>query len=549
MSANIKASTDGTQAIIGVGGVDQMTVSNTGVVTANSFVGLNSSSVTATGSTTARTLANRFADIVNVKDFGAVGDGVADDTTALQAAINTIGVNGGSIFIPKGIFLINSTLNINNKSITISGEATHLTEIRFGSSVVNGFVWYGGTPSTNLSKKIEIKKLTISTNNRSGAGTALTISTDGLGFPGPTALISEIRIRFENNGSDYYGFYEPIGYWTTGILFDKVGEVIVEKSLIVGRNSPGEFGIFELDSGIKITGTADAPVVYSITDTSIGSCDKGVYVVDTSAEGLYFTGCTIGGANYGIYWDTPQDELQIAWSNGHISSRKAAFNLKSLSAFTISNSFFESGFTPGGRKDSWSCLLTDTVSALQLSTFNGNAVFGFGTSTNNWSPFNTITSTGVEITGGGLVNIVGNTFYSLSYGIKIDGLTVGKSSATSNLFHQVTNEYDDGKIGQNFGYKNISRTNGYLDLPNTTRTVFGSEVLTFDALGQCIKILDRPFNGQISSVVCTYHEPQPLGESIYIAINNTTTTQIWFQMTPAPGSTVTRRIGYYAIGQ
>lgn len=53
MSANFKASTDGTQAIIGVGGVDQMTVNNAGVVMANSFVGLNSSSVTATGSTMA----------------------------------------------------------------------------------------------------------------------------------------------------------------------------------------------------------------------------------------------------------------------------------------------------------------------------------------------------------------------------------------------------------------------------------------------------------------------------------------------------------------
>lgn len=97
MSANIKASVDGTQAIIGVGGVDQMTVSNAGVVTANSFVGLNGSSVTATGSTTARTLANRFADMPSIFDFGAIGDGVADDLPAFTAANNS----GKLIFIPK----------------------------------------------------------------------------------------------------------------------------------------------------------------------------------------------------------------------------------------------------------------------------------------------------------------------------------------------------------------------------------------------------------------------------------------------------------------
>jgi hypothetical protein len=98
MSANIKASTDGTQAIIGVGGVDQMSVSNAGVVEANSFVGaMNGSSVTATGSTTARTLANRFADMPSIFDFGAVGDGVADDLPAFTAANNS----GKLIFIPK----------------------------------------------------------------------------------------------------------------------------------------------------------------------------------------------------------------------------------------------------------------------------------------------------------------------------------------------------------------------------------------------------------------------------------------------------------------
>ena len=107
MSANIKASVDGTQAIIGVGGVDQMTVSNAGVVTANSFVGNvtgnitgnvtgnitgggtfsgNASSATAlaTGSTTARTLANRFADVINVKDFGLVAENTPFGRTGLR---------------------------------------------------------------------------------------------------------------------------------------------------------------------------------------------------------------------------------------------------------------------------------------------------------------------------------------------------------------------------------------------------------------------------------------------------------------------------------
>ena len=80
----------------------------------------SSSYVTSTGSTTGRTLATRFAEVVNVKDYGAVGDGVTDDTTAIQAAISAVSVSGGTLFFPTGSYKVTSEI-----SMTIS-ESVHI---------------------------------------------------------------------------------------------------------------------------------------------------------------------------------------------------------------------------------------------------------------------------------------------------------------------------------------------------------------------------------------------------------------------------------------
>lgn len=63
--------------------------------------------VTATGSTTARALEDRFADVVNVRDFYLDSDN-GDWTRAIQAALDI----GGSVYVPDGIYLVTDTLHI-----------------------------------------------------------------------------------------------------------------------------------------------------------------------------------------------------------------------------------------------------------------------------------------------------------------------------------------------------------------------------------------------------------------------------------------------------
>lgn len=55
---------------------------------------------------------------LNVKDFGAVGDGVTDDTTAIQNAIDAI-PTGGALYFPNGTYMISDIIQISTDNIYI----------------------------------------------------------------------------------------------------------------------------------------------------------------------------------------------------------------------------------------------------------------------------------------------------------------------------------------------------------------------------------------------------------------------------------------------
>ena len=65
----------------------------------------------------------------NVMSFGAIGDGVADDATAILSAINSLGSLGGRVSLPAGVFGIRSTLALPDNVVLI-GAGKNATTIK-----------------------------------------------------------------------------------------------------------------------------------------------------------------------------------------------------------------------------------------------------------------------------------------------------------------------------------------------------------------------------------------------------------------------------------
>jgi hypothetical protein len=121
-----------TAATISATTVNATTVAATTVnATTGAFSGAITGGVTATGSTTSRTLATRFADSANVKDFGAIGNGVANDTAAIQAAINYMNTtySGGIVFVPAGNYYVPGGLTLKG-GVELVGEGRGSTTIQ-----------------------------------------------------------------------------------------------------------------------------------------------------------------------------------------------------------------------------------------------------------------------------------------------------------------------------------------------------------------------------------------------------------------------------------
>jgi hypothetical protein len=99
-----------------------------------------------------------------VTDFGAVGDGETDNTSAFQQALDVAGETGGVVHVPVGRFLIKGTLNI-PRDVTLEGTwrapARHKDSKGSTLLAVAGKGEQDGTPFISMNECSMLKGLVI----------------------------------------------------------------------------------------------------------------------------------------------------------------------------------------------------------------------------------------------------------------------------------------------------------------------------------------------------------------------------------------------------
>lgn len=104
---------------------------------------------------TNRTVKDVLGDVVSVKNYGALGDGVTNDAAAFQAACTALGVAGGTLYIPRGRYRINSTINVPRKvRIMGAGMDSTILQPMFAGTVfkvdLTAFTPFPGSPDASV---------------------------------------------------------------------------------------------------------------------------------------------------------------------------------------------------------------------------------------------------------------------------------------------------------------------------------------------------------------------------------------------------------------
>lgn len=256
-----------------------------------------------------RALSDKLEDSVSIKDFGATGDGVTDDTAAIQAAINWASFNHRILYAPAGHYIFttiyfnydaannpnfNSDTDYQN-SITIVGDGQMMPHNVFnGPSKYIGTVFESTITSGScfIASALTYKQGNLKLERLSVVGHTSDYVINFSYFQAGSAL-KDIFVHNDN----------PVG---SGVILNQnYWEIIIENLNVIGPHFP-----FLCDPSAVSDGNGVAMVnsngdVSSFRFINSRGFNTGIYIADSSSTDkqprLTFTNCLTNCNNIGFH--------------------------------------------------------------------------------------------------------------------------------------------------------------------------------------------------------------------------------------------------------
>lgn len=275
------------------------------------------------------------SETLNLKDvpYSAQGDGVTDDTAAVQAWLNDVVANQKTGVVPPGNYLLTSTITAPQGGYwRIIGHGRYASAFFYASSQTNANIFQIGSTSLN-SNAIQIRGISIFSLYTMTGGFALKANR--------LANSSIVDVTF---GGELYGNYTANGLWLNGAHqvfvsefdFQTLGDGLRVNGLdlqscsdlyldqgfstnngVCGVRCAGGFGGLYLD-GVETLANGFANLIIDNSQpTATGDGNREI-ILGTSyiADGVHTV------SEYGIYIDDPAASNATVVCHGFIGSSK-----------------------------------------------------------------------------------------------------------------------------------------------------------------------------------------------------------------------------------
>lgn len=245
----------------------------------------------------------RFAvpkNVYNVQLYGATGDGSTNDYTALQAALTAV-PDGGTLYLPAGVYVCGSKLTCSNKSITILGDGGFITTIRFTSASSAGLEINLRRNFPNHPDVANVKGLRIQNYVASSTQTGLNIIVDVYSAHGwQQCWVSDVYITPHDNATASFA---------VAMRFENVVQAFIRDVSLVGSQTAGTTGLqIKQCIGFTVSGIQSVGWGWGMRiEEGASHGVEGVYVSD-----FYLYGCATA-----LYI---QNAVGLGFSNGHLLS-------------------------------------------------------------------------------------------------------------------------------------------------------------------------------------------------------------------------------------